>query len=196
MERPRGRNLHLAWRSRPPTSTVSLFVSNLPPAISKAELEAMFVMADKVIDSFIPTDRSSEKQKGFGFVRFKSEKEAFLGLELASGRSWGGRRILVDLARPRTENSSSTATVQHPPSSVGILGRPPPSFPRTLAPPSGNVHLVSNPWSLPPSGLSGSTAGWIVRDGSNNFIQVAPWAVEMEKNTICLSLIASSKIKV
>lgn len=174
---PPGRNPDLAWRRRPPLSTFSLFVSNLPSAISKVELEAMFVRAVKVTDSFIPTDCSSGKQRGFDFIRLKTEREALLGLELANGRSWGGRRILVDLARPRSENPPYSATANKPPS-TWTLDWPPPSF-------SGSVN---NAWAvrLPPLGPSGSSAGWIVRDGGNNYIRVAPWVVEMEKKTLWL----------
>ncbi|XXG41859.1 hypothetical protein AAC387_Pa01g2233 [Persea americana] len=171
MERLRGQNFDPAWGRRPPTSSFSLFVSNLPPAISKAELEAMFIKAGKVIDSFSPTDRSFGKQRGFGFVRFKSEREALLGLELANDRSWGGRRILVDLARPHPK--SPIASAQNPPFCTGILGRPsgnfqpatntwslplgrpPPSFSGTQAPPLGSLQPASNAWSLPPPSLSG-----------------------------------------
>lgn len=36
-----------------------VFVSNLPATISKAELEAMFCRAGKIVDIFIPVDHDS-----------------------------------------------------------------------------------------------------------------------------------------
>lgn len=79
----------------------SLFVSNLPVAISKTKLETMFSRAGKVIDSLLSVDCSTGKKRGFGFVGFRTEQEALAAVDLAKGRLWGGRRISVNFARSR-----------------------------------------------------------------------------------------------
>ncbi|XXG62373.1 hypothetical protein AAC387_Pa05g0742 [Persea americana] len=99
MECFRGQNVEPVWRRCPSVTAFSLLVSNLPPKISQS---FKLCFAGAVIDIYIPTERSSSKQRGFGFIRFKLEREAKLGLELVNGRSWRGQRILVDIVSPRT----------------------------------------------------------------------------------------------
>ena len=120
------------WRRRSPSTVFSLFVSNLPTAISKTELEAMFCRAGKVVNSFIPVERATGKQRGFGFVEFRSEREAKLGIEIVSGRSWVGQRIQADFAHPHSSNRIPTTFAQkqispfcHP--STTAWGRPNPT---------------------------------------------------------------------
>lgn len=55
--------------------------------MSKTELEAMFSRAGKIVDSFLPVDCSTGKKRGFGFVRFRTEKEGLDTIDLAKGRS-------------------------------------------------------------------------------------------------------------
>ena len=88
----------------------SLFVLNLPETISKLELEAMFCRAGRIVDSFIPIDRNTGKKRGFGFVRFKSEIEALKAIDLRNGSKWGGKKITVNLAHPRTRNGVNRST--------------------------------------------------------------------------------------
>lgn len=71
----------------------SVFVSYLPQQISEAELEAMFWKVGRIRDVFIPTEKRSNNGKGFTFVRFATLKEAEKAIELAEGRSRGGRKI-------------------------------------------------------------------------------------------------------
>lgn len=42
--------------------SVPLFAANLPVEISRTELEAMFWRAGRIIDSFMPVDRSTGKK--------------------------------------------------------------------------------------------------------------------------------------
>lgn len=80
-------------------NSLSLFVSNLPEEMSNVEFEAMFCWVGKTLYSFIPIDESNGKKRGFGFIRFGSFNEAEKGMELARGRSWGGRKIKVQEKR-------------------------------------------------------------------------------------------------
>lgn len=58
--------------------SISLFVANIHDDMSKAEIEAMFCRASKILDCFIPIDKQSGKRSGFAFVRFGSIQEAKL----------------------------------------------------------------------------------------------------------------------
>lgn len=97
----------------------SLFVLNLPEKISSVELEAMFCRAGRIVDSFLPTNRNTSKKRGFGFVRFKSEAEALKAIDLRNGSCWGGRKININFARPRTTNKINRFT----PHVVSVVAR-------------------------------------------------------------------------
>lgn len=84
----------LSWEA------LSLFVSNLSEDASATELEAMLCRAGRVIHAFLPINQLTGKKQGLGFVRFKSEREALVAIELVNGRPWGGRRISVNFAHP------------------------------------------------------------------------------------------------
>lgn len=45
-----------------------VFVSNLLKYVSKAELEAMFGNAGRIVDIFIPVEQGTRKSRGFVFV--------------------------------------------------------------------------------------------------------------------------------
>lgn len=77
----------------------SFSVSNLLEKVSVIEIKAMFYRAGRIVDVFLPRDKSNERVRGFAFVMFVTGKETDRAIDMASGRSWGGRRILVNLAR-------------------------------------------------------------------------------------------------
>ena len=92
--------------------THSVFVSNLPQQISKAEIEATFWRAGRIKDVFIPKDRRNNGNRGFAFVRFATLTEAERAAEMAEGRVWGGMKLQANLAQlcPNTSKSRGEET--------------------------------------------------------------------------------------
>lgn len=79
----------------------SLFVSYLLESTSKTELEAMFCRGGQIVDKVILWNRSSNKSRGFAFVRSATSREAEKALDFAHGRSWGDRKVRVNLSQSR-----------------------------------------------------------------------------------------------
>lgn len=137
----------------------------------------MFARAGKVTDSFLPMDRCTGKKRGFGFVRFRTVQEALTAVDLTKGRSWGGRRINVNMARSRMKNLSI----------------------RSLSGKISAENPAPNPWfsTLKPvftrSGLL-NREGWITSDGPQQAVRVAPWVIEEEKKVLQYSLVWFLKI--
>lgn len=88
----------------------TLFASNLPEPTSKTELEAMFCRAGRIVDSFIPLDRNFGQLRGFAFVLFATKIEANRAIEMATSRSWGGRRIVVSLSKDKGKEEGKLAS--------------------------------------------------------------------------------------
>ncbi|MFQ6083369.1 MAG: RNA recognition motif domain-containing protein [Candidatus Aminicenantia bacterium] len=81
-----------------------LYVGSLPYNTTSTELEELFSKAGKVESANVITDKFSGRGKGFGFVEMSTEEEAKKAIETLNGSSFNGRTIVVDEARPKTEN--------------------------------------------------------------------------------------------
>ncbi len=83
-----------------------LYVGNLPFALTEQELQTLFNPHGQVANTKLITDKYSGRSKGFGFVEMSSDDEAQTAVDKMNGSDVGGRRIIVDNARPmRTQNS-------------------------------------------------------------------------------------------
>lgn len=155
-------------------SSLSPFVSNLLDKISITKLRAMFYRAGRIVDIFLPKDRLSGTARGLAFVRFASPVEAERAIEMATSKSWGGRRIHVNLARfqaNKMEGTGRKTEVQE-----AIKG------------PYGRVVAgvgSSSTWGNKGGISKKSVAGWLVEEGEEKGVSVAPWVVVEEKHLVC-----------
>lgn len=78
-----------------------LFVGGLPYATTDDELQDAFAAHGKVVSAKVITDRDTGRSKGFGFVEFETEDEAQAAMKAMHDSELGGRRILVNEARPQ-----------------------------------------------------------------------------------------------
>jgi RNA recognition motif-containing protein len=78
-----------------------LFVGNLPPNVSSADVNQLFSEFGTVQSVQIMQGRNSGRNKGFGFVEMDSEAEAQAAIQGLLDREIDGRRLTVDEARPR-----------------------------------------------------------------------------------------------
>ncbi len=77
-----------------------IYVGNLAWATREDGLRQYFSQYGEVTESFVATDKMSDRSKGFGFVTFKTEEAAAAAVEKGNGAQIDGRAIKVDLARP------------------------------------------------------------------------------------------------
>jgi RNA recognition motif-containing protein len=82
-----------------------LYVGGLPFAYSDQDLKDLFAEFGEVVSATIIVDKFSNRSKGFGFVEFGSDDEANAAIEKLNGSDAGGRKILVDHARPPKERT-------------------------------------------------------------------------------------------
>ncbi len=80
-----------------------LFVGGFPYSITSPQLEEMFSKIGKVVSANVITDRSTGQSKGFGFVEMENDKEADEAIEKLNNTELEGRKITVNVARPREE---------------------------------------------------------------------------------------------
>ena len=82
-----------------------LFVGSLPFSTTSAQLEELFSQVGKISSLNLITDRYSGQSKGFAFVEMSSDKESDEAIKKFNNFEIDGRRIVVNVARPREDRS-------------------------------------------------------------------------------------------
>lgn len=84
-----------------------LFVGGLPYTATDQELNQFFSEIGEVASATVISDKYTGQGKGFGFVEYKEDANADKAIKELSGKDFGGRKIIVNEARPREERSSA-----------------------------------------------------------------------------------------
>eukprot|EP00640_Fibrocapsa_japonica_P002074 CAMPEP_0113939174 /NCGR_PEP_ID=MMETSP1339-20121228/5530_1 /TAXON_ID=94617 /ORGANISM="Fibrocapsa japonica" /LENGTH=346 /DNA_ID=CAMNT_0000942597 /DNA_START=84 /DNA_END=1124 /DNA_ORIENTATION=- /assembly_acc=CAM_ASM_000762 len=95
----------------------NLIINYLPPAMSEAELRALFEPHGEIAHLKIVMDRAvPNKSLGFGFVKYSTEAQAAAAIEAKNGLQIGTKKIKVSISRPPTsENRESKLYVSQLP---------------------------------------------------------------------------------
>ncbi|MBI2356416.1 MAG: RNA-binding protein [Candidatus Doudnabacteria bacterium] len=80
-----------------------LFVGGIPFTSTNDDLAQHFSAAGAVASAQVITDKFSGRSKGFGFVEMSSDEEADKAIQMFNGSDMGGRKLVVNEARPKTE---------------------------------------------------------------------------------------------
>src|SRR3989304_10464198 len=80
-----------------------LSVGGLPYSATEQELSDFFATIGEVASATVITDKYSGQGKGFGFVEYKNDEDADKAIKELSGKDFGGRKVIVNEARPREE---------------------------------------------------------------------------------------------
>ncbi len=84
---------------------MKLYVGNLPYNTSEDDLKELFGAHGTVASVSLINDRETGRSKGFGFVEFENDDEAKKAIDALHGQDFGGRALVVNEARPKTERS-------------------------------------------------------------------------------------------
>ena len=85
---------------------MKIYVGNLSYEITEEDLRQEFVAFGEITSVSIITDKYSGRPKGFGFVEMASKAEAEAAITGLNGKTLKERTIMVNEARPRTDNRS------------------------------------------------------------------------------------------
>jgi RNA recognition motif-containing protein len=80
-----------------------LYVGNLSWSTRVEELSDLFGEVGSVEDAVILTDRETGRSRGFGFVTMSTDEEAQEAINRYNDFEFGGRKLKVNVARPREE---------------------------------------------------------------------------------------------
>ncbi|EKD86596.1 MAG: RNP-1 like protein RNA-binding protein [uncultured bacterium] len=80
-----------------------MFVGSLPWAVDDAKLAELFAQAGNVVSAQVVKDRETGRSRGFGFVEMSTDEEAQNAVKNLNGTDVEGRKIVVNIARPRED---------------------------------------------------------------------------------------------
>ncbi|MBU0647366.1 RNA-binding protein [Patescibacteria group bacterium] len=81
----------------------TLFVGGIAYGTTQQSLSDHFSAAGTVVSANIITDRQTGRSKGFGFVEMSSPEEALKAIEMFNDQELDGRKLAVNLARPKED---------------------------------------------------------------------------------------------
>ncbi len=83
-----------------------LYVGNLSYSVTEEDLRALFSQAGELKEVALIVDRDTRQSKGFGFVEMTTQADAEKAIKMFNEQEMGGRRIAVNMARPKTESGA------------------------------------------------------------------------------------------
>lgn len=86
---------------------MNIFIGNLNYKVDEYDLQGIFEEYGVVKSAKVITDRMTGRSKGFGFVEMASEDDGKKAVEELNGGELEGRNIVVNEAKPRTEENKS-----------------------------------------------------------------------------------------
>jgi RNA recognition motif-containing protein len=84
-----------------------LFVAGLPFSTTSEELKSLFEQVGVVGSTNIIMDRETNRSRGFGFVEMETAEMASAAVAKFDGSEYGGRKIIVNIARPQEKKEFS-----------------------------------------------------------------------------------------
>ena len=82
-----------------------LYVGNMSYNVSEQELRELFSKAGEIKEITLIMDRDTRRPKGFGFIEFMTQADAEKAIKMFNDQEFDGRRLTVNMARPREERS-------------------------------------------------------------------------------------------
>jgi RNA recognition motif-containing protein len=80
-----------------------LYVGNLSYSVTEQDLRDLFSQAGEIQDVMLIVDRETRRSKGFGFVEYVTDEDAQKAIEMYHDHEFQGRRLTVNVARPRED---------------------------------------------------------------------------------------------
>jgi len=83
-----------------------LYVGNLSYNVTEDDLRTLFSQAGEIKEVSLIMDRETRRPKGFGFVEMVNQVDAEKAIQMFNEYEMDGRKLTVNIARPREERSS------------------------------------------------------------------------------------------
>jgi RNA recognition motif-containing protein len=86
---------------------VNIYVGNLSYNTTEDDLKSMFEAHGKVDRASLAMDRATGRARGFGFVEMPNDEEARSAIGALNDLEKEGRKMQVNIAKPKADRSTS-----------------------------------------------------------------------------------------
>jgi RNA recognition motif-containing protein len=86
---------------------VNIYVGNLSYNTTEDDLKSMFEAHGKVDRASLAMDRATGRARGFGFVEMPNDEEARSAIGALNDLEKEGRKMQVNIAKPKVDRSAS-----------------------------------------------------------------------------------------
>ena len=83
-----------------------LYVGGLAYSVTDEQLQQLFAQHGTVESAKVITDKYTDRSRGFGFVEMGTVEEAERAIQALNGSQHEGRKLTVNISKPREERSS------------------------------------------------------------------------------------------
>ncbi len=83
----------------------NIFITNLTTRVGNEDLKEIFEEYGNVSSAKVIMDHYTGKSRGFGFVEMQNDEEAENAIRELNGAILDGKKITVNIAKPKTERS-------------------------------------------------------------------------------------------
>ena len=84
-----------------------LYVGGLAYSVTDEQLQQIFAKHGTVESAKVITDKYTDRSRGFGFVEMGTVEEAEKAIQALNGSQHEGRKLTVNISKPREERSGS-----------------------------------------------------------------------------------------
>ena len=89
---------------------MKIYVGNMPYAMTEDELRNVFEAYGTVASASLAMDRETRRPRGFGFVEMPEAAEANAAISALNGTDQGGRKLVINEARPNEDRPRGPRT--------------------------------------------------------------------------------------
>jgi RNA recognition motif-containing protein len=82
---------------------MNIYVGNIGAGVTEEDIQKAFAEFGEVSLVNLLKDRYTNEPRGFGFVEMPAKAEAIEAIKQMDGKEMGGKRLIVNEARPKTE---------------------------------------------------------------------------------------------
>lgn len=101
--------------------SIRLYVGNLTEAVTRQELEEVFLPSDEVVSLKLITDRKTGKCRGFGFLTVTTDEAADGFIEKFNGHAFQEGTLRIELAQPKTPKAEAPTPSPSSPTPAPVL---------------------------------------------------------------------------
>lgn len=91
---------------------MTIFFSKIPIRWKEKDIKTLAEIYGNVVNITIPIDHRTRQSKGYAFVEFENDKDAYAFIKALNGVEYDDRAVIAEVAAPKSATESNTRAPQ------------------------------------------------------------------------------------